>query len=388
MQAEPVSPFPSFADSGMFGPVDYDMLDESAEVDHDDMVMEEEEVIMEEQMMDEVEDFPGEVNMDVVDDQDGTMGDASAPEDGEQGGEHDEPMGDETVEDNRSENYEIIEVQLTDQIPSSDNVEVPSQITDSEVFTSHQVETFEFTSTYDNHAFPSAQAEEIATPQQESPVYEVSSLQETAQYSEEPSKDHHEFTHHSEEPLNELEEPANHVAKPDILEEHAHQDDIVENEDAASTHSSTTLRNDSSLIEGSAIQENATHESEGQPTEEVPVTSTLTGSGEYPYPIIVSYDSSRVLLFPPQDSWYEEGAFNNQYTKLPREFFVQDFNACDETFSELFLRFREVLGDNVGDDEELHIDMEVLGLRFGEVCYFVLSGGNVKADDISGQFGM
>lgn len=366
MQAEAVSPFTSFADPGMFGPVDYDMLDESAEADHDDMVMEEEELILEENMMDEAETFVEEVDMDAMDEQDGTMGDAPAPENSE----HDEPMVDETIEDNRSENYEIVEVQLTDHIPS-DNTEIPSQITEAEVFTSHQVETFEFpSSTYASHAF---NPEETAPPLQEPLVDGTTSpTQESARHPEETPKESEDPIHYSEAPLDLTEDPDHHNGEPDTLEKPVQNPEAIENDDAASTHSTATLRNDSSLIEGPTAEDNTFHQLEEKSATEVAATTNVGGCDEYPYPIIVSYDSSRVLLFPPQDSWYEEGAFDNQYTKLPREFFVQDFNACDETFTELFLRFRDVLGDNVGDDEELHIDMEVLGLRFGEVCYSII----------------
>ena len=89
------------------------------------------------------------------------------------------------------------------------------------------------------------------------------------------------------------------------------------------------------------------------------------------HPIKVQYDGTELCLFPP---------FEGDET-----FFVQDsslaFSPCDQ----LLNACRDVLGESIGDGDELVLDFPSLGLHLTQVC-FPCSPFRMNADSILGLF--
>lgn len=170
-----------------------------------------------------------------------------------------------------------------------------------------------------------------------------------------------------EENVLHVEDP-NDAEAPQATESAPDQADVqVEIATAASEnsdHSSTTLRGERTgnlevtetrpdEYAGDSVQENATEEYEQYP---------------YPHPVIVSWDSTAVSLFPPLDLWSEDSDIGHAFEAVPEHYFLQDTDTCDKTLDQLFSSLREVLGEAVTTDDELWLDIGLLGLRLGEVC--------------------
>lgn len=130
-----------------------------------------------------------------------------------------------------------------------------------------------------------------------------------------------------------------------------------------SDHSSTTLGQEQG--ENEVAQEPANQE---QAVEQATVPEE--SAEYYPHPVVVYYDSSTVSLFPPLDIWSADTPVGHAFKDLPQDFFLQDTDVCDKGLDQLFNRLREVLGDSITADDELWIDLELLGLSVGEVSHY------------------
>lgn len=109
---------------------------------------------------------------------------------------------------------------------------------------------------------------------------------------------------------------------------------------------------------------------EHEPQAENEVGSFRSGDlydGPYQYPIVVQYGQIRLALFPPMSDWSEDAALAEVYSDIPSDYLLNDVTLCDKPIVELFAGLRTVLCDEVGDHSELNIDMELLGLKIGEV---------------------
>lgn len=75
--------------------------------------------------------------------------------------------------------------------------------------------------------------------------------------------------------------------------------------------------------------------------------------------IKVLYQDNEMSLFPPAEDDPTE------------TFLLQDVNLADEPIGKLLHACREVLGDHIGPDDELLLDIESLGLYFSDVRYLL-----------------
>lgn len=74
------------------------------------------------------------------------------------------------------------------------------------------------------------------------------------------------------------------------------------------------------------------------------------------YPVKVLYQDSEISLFPPQEGDSSE------------TFFLEDENLAHQDVGKLLASCRQVLGEHVGEDEVLVVDIESLNLQLSEVC--------------------
>lgn len=124
-----------------------------------------------------------------------------------------------------------------------------------------------------------------------------------------------------------------------------------------------------------AVEGDEQYPVEQQTTEHEPQTETEVNSfrggdlydGPYQYPIVVQYGQIRLALFPPMSDWSEDAGLAEVYSDIPSDYLLNDVTLCDKPIVELFAGLRTVLCDEVGDHSELNIDMELLGLKIGEV---------------------
>ena len=73
------------------------------------------------------------------------------------------------------------------------------------------------------------------------------------------------------------------------------------------------------------------------------------------HPIKVYYEDTEMSLFPPSSEDAQE------------TYFLQDESLATSSISDLFSAMRSVLADTVGNDDELELGIDVLGLSLGEV---------------------
>lgn len=78
------------------------------------------------------------------------------------------------------------------------------------------------------------------------------------------------------------------------------------------------------------------------------------------HPVKVLYQDSEISLFPPREGDSSE------------TFFLEDEGLAHEDFGKLLASCRKVLGEHVGDDEALVVDVESLNLQLSEVLFFDL----------------
>ncbi|KAI5783596.1 hypothetical protein EDC01DRAFT_212394 [Geopyxis carbonaria] len=147
--------------------------------------------------------------------------------------------------------------------------------------------------------------------------------------------------------------------------EHAEPDEVKPNDIANSDHSSATLSDGQpGTVEASFVEEEVTQtvEETSYSLEEAIAESINSPENDvYQYPIIITYEDSRVSLFPPPAAWTEDSSLD-----IPSEFFLQDTDVCDKGFDDLFVQLRSVLGESVGPEKELFLRIELLGLEIGE----------------------
>lgn len=87
----------------------------------------------------------------------------------------------------------------------------------------------------------------------------------------------------------------------------------------------------------------------------------------YPHPVVVTYESAVVSLFPPPDL-SDEDVVRSPYQDVPTQFFIEDMRACDKGLDQMFVQLRKVLVDDIRDEDELVMEVDPLGLVIGEVC--------------------
>lgn len=81
-----------------------------------------------------------------------------------------------------------------------------------------------------------------------------------------------------------------------------------------------------------------------------------TNENESFHPVKVLYQDNEISLFPPLEGDSAE------------TFFLHDEDVAYESVGKLFSSLREVLLDNIADDEVLVIDIDSLGIQLTEVC--------------------
>jgi hypothetical protein len=94
------------------------------------------------------------------------------------------------------------------------------------------------------------------------------------------------------------------------------------------------------------LEVNASHETEGQDTNE---------EDESLHPVKVLYQEAEISLFPPMEGDSAE------------TFFLHDEDIAYDNVGKLFNSLREVLLDNVAENEDLVIDIDSLGIQITEV---------------------
>jgi len=102
----------------------------------------------------------------------------------------------------------------------------------------------------------------------------------------------------------------------------------------------------------------------------------------YQYPIIVQYEQIQLTLFPSMADWSEDLALAEVYSDIPSDYLLPDVGVCDKPLGELFMHLRDVLGPAVGLESELVVDIELLGLKIGEVSLALNSDVVSRANSI------
>ena len=97
--------------------------------------------------------------------------------------------------------------------------------------------------------------------------------------------------------------------------------------------------------------------SEPQP-DDVPHQSTNSYESMSVHPVIVLYQKNEISLFPPD----EQG--------IDQTYFLKDQSLASESISDLLGACKLVLADSIGEQDELEIRIESLGLEFCEVRLF------------------
>jgi len=88
-----------------------------------------------------------------------------------------------------------------------------------------------------------------------------------------------------------------------------------------------------------------------------------TNDNETLHPVKVLYQDNEISLFPPLEGDSAE------------TFFLHDEDVAYDSIGKLFSSLREVLLDNVAEDEVLVIDIDALGIQLTEVCAIPLNLG-------------
>lgn len=87
----------------------------------------------------------------------------------------------------------------------------------------------------------------------------------------------------------------------------------------------------------------------------------------YQHPVIVQYEQNQLTLFPSMADWSNDPVLANVYSDVPSDYLLPDVGVCEKTLSDLFMHLRDVLGPAVGLGSELVVEIELLGLKMGEV---------------------
>jgi len=77
-------------------------------------------------------------------------------------------------------------------------------------------------------------------------------------------------------------------------------------------------------------------------------------------PVIVVYEGSNLCLFPPM----------SHQDRLPETYLLQDAAVSDQSLGDLFRACRHVLGDTIGEENELTLEIEDLQMTISEVSTF------------------
>jgi hypothetical protein len=139
--------------------------------------------------------------------------------------------------------------------------------------------------------------------------------------------------------------------KPPTAEEHVDASaENVENVEPVEEAKSTVDENGDGHVEH--LEANVSHEKEGQETHE---------EDESLHPVKVLYQEAEISLFPPMEGDSAE------------TFFLHDEDIAYDNVGKLFNSLREVLLDNVAENEVLVIDIDSLGIQITEVSHFMFS---------------
>jgi hypothetical protein len=80
--------------------------------------------------------------------------------------------------------------------------------------------------------------------------------------------------------------------------------------------------------------------------------------------------------------WSEDPALAEVYSDIPSDYLLPDVGVCDKPLGELFMHLRDVLGPAVGLESGLVVDIELLGLKIGEVSLALNSDVVSRANSI------
>lgn len=139
--------------------------------------------------------------------------------------------------------------------------------------------------------------------------------------------------------------------KPPTAEEHVDASaENVENVEPVEEAKSTVDENGDGHVEH--LEANVSHEKEGQETHE---------EDESLHPVKVLYQEAEISLFPPMEGDSAE------------TFFLHDEDIAYDHVGKLFNSLREVLLDNVAENEVLVIDIDSLGIQITEVSPYSIS---------------
>jgi hypothetical protein len=156
--------------------------------------------------------------------------------------------------------------------------------------------------------------------------------------------------------------------------------EITENNETTDNKSSSVeeyhQHNDASIekvenLEPEQDAKSAAHESENRDSEHLETTDSHESEAQHTHeeeeslhPVKVLYQDAEISLFPPMEGDSAE------------TFFLHDEDVAYDNFDKLFSALREVLLDNVAENEVLVIDIDSLGIQITEVranTPFVLS---------------
>lgn len=138
---------------------------------------------------------------------------------------------------------------------------------------------------------------------------------------------------------------------------HQHNDASVENvENLEPEQDAKSAAHESEYRNPEHLEATDSHESEAQHTHE---------EDESLHPVKVLYQEAEISLFPPMEGDSAE------------TFFLHDEDVAYDNFGKLFSALREVLLDNVAENEVLVIDIDSLGIQITEVRAYPFCSFNI-----------
>lgn len=103
-------------------------------------------------------------------------------------------------------------------------------------------------------------------------------------------------------------------------------------------------------------------------TQTQPIASEgeFSGSSVHAHPVMIVYQDNEMSLFPPIN---QQAEGEEEEEERSSTYFLQDEQLVGTNIQNLLTEFRSVLGESIGEQDELIIDIEELGIHISEVSY-------------------